>query len=84
MIARISAGQAIRRQNATGKRLTMNISGMPSSANAPCLRTSSYGGSPAAVAVAEVAERIMTSPNPVSSSAVETMSRNSRGTGAKT
>ena len=39
--APISAGHAARFQNPMGRRLAMNISGMPSTANTPCLMTAS-------------------------------------------
>ena len=83
-IAPMSAGHATRFQNEIGRRLATNISGMPITANTACLATASYGGSPAAAAVAEVADSTITSPKPVSSSAVEAIRRNSLGTGANT
>ena len=84
IVAKMSAGHATRFQNAIGSRLAMNISGMPITANTACLVTASYGGSPAAVAVADVADSTITSPKPVSRSAVDAISRNSLGTGANT
>ncbi len=43
IVAKISAGHAMRFQNCIGARLRTNISGMPTTAKILCLRTCSNG-----------------------------------------